>query len=149
MIYIPGYLELTDAEKKEICNGVGPSGLLGSMIPEFELTEEANVHDFGYYIANHTVDKVVADVVFFKNCWESANGDWIKQNIANQMFQIVLALGHRFTTHKIQKNEHYHEFQIKAKRWAYDHRNEVLSYDLIEQRMFQILVELRKIKAGT
>lgn len=148
MISIPGYDKLTEEEKKRICNGVGPSGLLGEMIPEFGLTEFANEHDYEYEIAQTHLAKVVADCVLFKNCWDYADGNWLKQNTATQIFGIVLALGHRFTTYKLDIPSYGHEFSIRAKKWAYEHRNEILSYEIIESNLFKVLVSVRKKHHG-
>jgi hypothetical protein len=140
MIYKPGYEKLSKEEKKEICNGVGPKGLLGNMIPEFGLTELANEHDYEYYYAKSIVDKCIADVVLFINAWKKANGNMIKQNTAVHVLKIVLALGHRFTTNKIEVPEFYHKYQIRVQGWAFDHRETELSYETISKALERMYI---------
>ena len=65
------YTTLTQKEKDEICNGCGPAGWKGELVPEtmwgLKVTEICNIHDFDYHIGQTMDDKKIADNRFLKN----------------------------------------------------------------------------------
>jgi len=64
----PKYWELTEEEKKKVCNGCGAKGsFLAKMIPQGKFREACNIHDYMYYIGKTDEDKKVADRVFINN----------------------------------------------------------------------------------
>jgi hypothetical protein len=143
MIFKPGGDQLTKDEKKRICNGVGPGGLLGNMIPEFSLTELANEHDYEYEYCKTVAEKCIADVVLFINAWKKAD-DMIEQNTAVHVFKVVLALGHKFVTnHKLHIPEYYHRFQLAVQKWAFDNRDAELSYEIIQNAIERIYTKIK------
>ena len=147
MIFKPGYEKLTKEEKAKICNGVGPGGLLGKIIPEFGLTELANEHDYEYEYCKTVTEKCIADVVLFVNAWKKADGNMIKQNTAVQVFQSVLVFGHRFVTNcKLHIPEYYHRFQIAVQKWAFDNRDAELSYEIIQNAIERIYTKIKGSK---
>ena len=62
---------LTEDEKKLVCNGVGPRGFLEKIIPEtifgLNITEPANIHDWMYNKGKTKKDKIEADIIFLDN----------------------------------------------------------------------------------
>lgn len=56
---------------KKICNGVGPTGILGWFIPEtiwgLNITPAADIHDFDYEVGVTEEDKKIADDNFLTN----------------------------------------------------------------------------------
>jgi len=68
-IYAPEeYWELTETEKKQICNGCGGrGGKLNFLIPQKHFQEACNIHDYMYYIGRTQEDKRKADAVLLYN----------------------------------------------------------------------------------
>jgi len=72
-LYAPqSYLDASDEMKSLICNGMGPRGFLGVIIPEtiygLSMTEPANIHDWCYHIAMPKISaKEKADRIFLEN----------------------------------------------------------------------------------
>jgi hypothetical protein len=149
MIFNPGYDKLTQEEKKEICNGVGPKGLIGDLIPEtilgLSVTEEANIHDYGCYIARTLGDKIVADCIFFFNLWNNVTKyggffKWFRQNRAINYFKIVLRLGHLFLDEKMEKPKWYVKLLKEVFQWCIDNRDNEMSYEIIRDKVTKLYV---------
>lgn len=69
----PGFDDLTETQKAEICNGAGAAGdWRSAFIPEtmwgLSLREAFDRHDYGYFIGTYAVDKWEADSDFLINC---------------------------------------------------------------------------------
>jgi len=57
------YEDMTDKEKKYLCNGAGKKGLQGYLVPDWFgiFTEPSNRHDFDYWQGCSEEDKIIAD----------------------------------------------------------------------------------------
>lgn len=73
------YLEASDELKNRVCNGCGPDGILGKLVPEHlagaDVSQACNIHDWMYQEGE---DKQKADLYFLanmiylcseKSCW--------------------------------------------------------------------------------
>lgn len=67
----PEYWSLTEEQHKEVCNGCGPRGILGILVPNnlfgVDITEACNIHDYMYHIGQTIADKEAADRVLLNN----------------------------------------------------------------------------------
>ena len=67
----PEYWQLTDEQRKDICNGCGTKGFCGYLVPDnlwgLDITEACNIHDYMYHIGQTIADKELADRVFLNN----------------------------------------------------------------------------------
>ncbi len=65
------YWKLSPKAKAEICNGCGPKGLGGFLVPNtlwgLPIVEACNIHDFMWSIAKTIEEKNEADRVFLNN----------------------------------------------------------------------------------
>ena len=59
------YRDLTDIQKKFICNGCGGKGGFINP-PEFLFHADCNRHDFNYFLGYRFIDKLKADWQFYK-----------------------------------------------------------------------------------
>lgn len=128
LLYRPGYEVLTDAEKKNICNGIGPRGIIGDLIPEtiwgLKITEAGNIHDFDYYVVTDIINKLTADIVFLVNMYriiyfESSNALlWFRQNRAINYYKVVLLSGIYFLDRNIEKPVFYWDLLVKCNDYA-------------------------------
>jgi len=68
-LYAPKeYWELTEKQKKRICNGCGAKGSkLNAFIPQGKFREACNIHDYMYAVGKNGNDKRKADRVFINN----------------------------------------------------------------------------------
>lgn len=68
------YRDLTDREKKAICDGCGPKGTRWLNVPEFIFTDACDHHDFNYWLGCTEADRRKADGQFGrqmrKEAWE-------------------------------------------------------------------------------
>lgn len=66
------YLDLTEEEKKKICNGIGAATGLSKHFPNtvwgLNIEECGNIHDYDYYVGGTEEDKKTADKVLLRNC---------------------------------------------------------------------------------
>ena len=62
------YLSATSRQRKNVCNGCGPHGWLGQLVPDtiwgLNISEACNIHDWDYHIG---VDRELADDEFREN----------------------------------------------------------------------------------
>lgn len=67
----PKYWKLSEAEKKQYCNGCGPGHVLGFLVPDklwgLSITAACNIHDFMYAMGENIAEKSLADRVFLNN----------------------------------------------------------------------------------
>lgn len=67
----PEYWQLSDAQRKDICNGCGTKGLCGILVPDtiygLRITAACDIHDFMYSVGETLEDKEAADRVFLNN----------------------------------------------------------------------------------
>jgi hypothetical protein len=67
----PEYWSLTPEAKAEICNGCGPAGWKGMLIPDHLLgaviTEPCNIHDWRYATGQTEEDRLLGDLEFHTN----------------------------------------------------------------------------------
>lgn len=68
-LYAPaGYWELSEREKRRICNGCGAKGSkLAFLLPQGKFKEACNIHDYMYAMGKTDRDKRIADRVFINN----------------------------------------------------------------------------------
>ncbi len=72
VLYAPeGYWNLSPSEKEEICNGCGPKGLGGWIVPNtlygLSIKEACNIHDYMYWVGKTERDREEADRAFLNN----------------------------------------------------------------------------------
>ena len=78
------YVNATDDEKSDICNGCGTSGWKGKVVPEtmwgLDISEACQRHDWMYHYGTTKKDKELADLVFLRNLVRIINreGGWLK-----------------------------------------------------------------------
>ena len=86
------YRDLTEEQKSLICNGCGPKG--GWIpVPEFFCHASCDHHDFNYWIGHTILDRLKADLQFYKEMRRDAGCDPIKLSIALTYFLAVRACG--------------------------------------------------------
>ena len=65
------YWKLSKVEKKRICNGCGPSGWLGTFVPDtvifLSISAACDIHDYMYEVGKTIEDKDRADKMFLEN----------------------------------------------------------------------------------
>ncbi|HBA73493.1 MAG TPA: hypothetical protein DCZ63_15260 [Geobacter sp.] len=75
----PEYFALTPEAKADICNGCGPLGWKGMLVPDdllgADITEPCNVHDYRYHCGGEEADRFVADREFLSNMLNVAESD--------------------------------------------------------------------------
>ncbi len=66
-----GYWNLSPKAKKKLCNGCGPKGLGGFIVPNtlwgLSILEACNIHDFMYHEGHTINEKTQADRTFLNN----------------------------------------------------------------------------------
>lgn len=76
----PGFLNLTESAKAEICNGIGAASGLSKHIPStiwgLDCHEAGNIHDYDYYIGGTAADRRIADQVFLHNLYVIIKRGW-------------------------------------------------------------------------
>ena len=82
------YLDLSEAEKKAICNGIGAAEGLSKLMPStiwgLDCTESGNIHDQCYFIGGTADDRETADKVFLHNLRvQIKKGTWLLRVFRN------------------------------------------------------------------
>ena len=86
------YRDLTEAQKAFICNGCGPKG--GKIpVPEFFCHASCDHHDFNYWLGCSILDRLKADLEFYREMIRDAGMNPIKQTIALTYFTAVRIFG--------------------------------------------------------
>jgi len=86
------YRNLTEAQKSLICNGCGPKG--GWVpVPEFFMHADCDHHDFNYWIGHTILDRLKADLQFYKEARRDAGKTPIKLWLALTYFLAVRTFG--------------------------------------------------------
>lgn len=90
-----GFYNLTPRQKKEICNGMGPSSLpfvSEYLIPDtflgLDMKRCGDIHDYMYHKGKTKTDKVIADNVFLANMMNTINahsGNFITRSLRSTM----------------------------------------------------------------
>lgn len=106
LLYAPeGYWNLSNEEKKEICNGCGPKGLGGWVVPDtlygLDISEACNIHDYMYTYPESVsvLDKDYADAIFHVNMdsiIEAESGwalKWLRKRRAEKYYWAVKRYG--------------------------------------------------------
>jgi hypothetical protein len=147
MIARPGFEKLTYEEYEDLCNGMGPDGIIGYLVPEtawgYKLSDCADRHDFGYYKADNLIDKLVEDVVLLWNCWEEVKKGskyllWLRQNRVLKIFRAVLYLGRFFLDKKFDKPAFYSESVSKVHEYALSILDKPYTYEIISNDIYRI-----------
>jgi len=93
------YSQLTDDEKKIVCNGCGTK-LTYKIIPDLFFEADCNQHDFYYKRGGDAFDRMEADVMFYAHMLKSINdkyAHWYQKifafSIATVYFIVVRVLG--------------------------------------------------------
>lgn len=85
-----GYADLTEAQRRDICNGCGTKGLIGFLVPDsiwfLSIKEACNIHDYGYVVGETIADKEREDRGFLNNMLriieEKTRWAWLKRRRA-------------------------------------------------------------------
>lgn len=79
--YLEGYYELTDEQRKSICNGIGAASGVSKKFPNtvwgLNCKTAGDRHDYSYYVGGTANDRYLADKYFYLNlsilvhrgCW--------------------------------------------------------------------------------
>ena len=100
----PGYWRMSPEHRAEICNGCGPKGLCGYVIPDtiwgLYIGDVCDIHDFQYETGSTHEDKESADRSFLYNMLrliEAAGGPailkWLRRRRAMKYYRAVCAFG--------------------------------------------------------
>lgn len=102
-LWMPDTYKKASAElKKRVCNGCGPAGLIGKLVPEkilgIDISEACNIHDWMY---NEGVDKQKADIYFLANmvllCYRGNKWlMWLRAPLAVKYFLAVFTAGDEY-----------------------------------------------------
>ena len=86
------YHDLTEEQKKVICNGCGPKG--GWMpVPEFFCHASCNHHDFNYWLGYREIDREKADKQFYVEMKKDAERNPWKRVVAWSYYKAVRWFG--------------------------------------------------------
>ena len=100
------YRDLTEAQKAIICNGCGPKG--GWIpVPEFFCHASCDHHDFNYWLGHTILDRLKADLQFYKEMRRDAGWNPIKLSIALTYFLAVRACGWSCFHYAEQERDEY------------------------------------------
>lgn len=68
---LPGYSELSDAERFVICNGCGSANSKFDFVPDtiyfLSIKEACHRHDYAYHVGESEEDRLIADRQFLNN----------------------------------------------------------------------------------
>jgi hypothetical protein len=115
-----GYWNLTDEQKKEICNGCGGrNSVLTKFLPQGTFKECCNIHDYMYFIGRTEEDKKLADRVFYLNLnrvvkHKKGFQKFVKKIIAKTYFTAVKKYGdYYFWKGKVPKGLNEREVEVQ------------------------------------
>ena len=100
--YLEGYKELTEDEKKKICNGIGAASGLSKHFPStlwfLDCSETGNRHDYSYHVGGTLQDRRLADKFFLINLYtQIAKGSklmaWIRRSRARKYWMALALFG--------------------------------------------------------
>lgn len=86
------YRDLSETEKRFICNGCGPKGRFVP-VPEFFCHASCDHHDFNYWIGYREEDRQRADSEFYKAMRKDAGKNPIRHAIALTYYLAVRTFG--------------------------------------------------------
>lgn len=107
------YLDASEEARAQICNGLGPAGVGGWLIPDtvygMSMTEPSNIHDWCYeYGAREGLTQLEADKLFRTNMLAMINElpgwgwvKWLRRRRAQEYYAAVRLMGHRHYKHAI------------------------------------------------
>lgn len=104
------YSQLTDNQKKAICNGCGGKGGFINP-PEFLFNASCNQHDFYYWRGGNENDRLKADNMFYEAMKEDIRtASWYLKPYysfwAYTYYKAVRFVGKKFFSYGNMKNEH-------------------------------------------
>lgn len=75
--YPAEYAMIPESKKVQICNGCGPKGWKGELVPDqllgVSIAEACNIHDFQFHVGGDELDRKYADDVFKTNMYALIN----------------------------------------------------------------------------
>ncbi len=86
------YRDLTEDQKTFICNGCGPKGKF-IPVPEFLFHASCDHHDFNYWLGHTILDRLKADLQFYKEMRRDAGCNIAQQSMALLYFLAVRSFG--------------------------------------------------------
>ena len=105
------YWRSTKAEKRIVCNGCGPKGWKGKIVPDtmwgLSVTPACNAHDWMYEEGGTGVQKAMADEVFLDNMlslidehtnWKFIG--WLRSKRARKYYRVVKKVGKAYFKYK-------------------------------------------------
>ena len=86
------YRDLTPEQKAVICNGCGPKSRW-IPVPEFFMHASCDHHDFNYWLGHTILDRLKADLQFYKEMRRDAGWNPLKLSVVLTYFLAVRAFG--------------------------------------------------------